>query len=340
MNRTSETAKARRSRSLIGLRVLRVFVVSLVVATVPASAFAGDRYALLVSGASGGLDFATRFKLWRSSIASVLRVRFGYADDHLVELAEHEQGAIRKATRDNVRAVLGDLRRKVAKDDVLLIMLIGHGTATDADDAKFNLVGPDLTAGEWADLLRPIAGRVIFIDAASGSYPFLQKLAKPGRVVVTAADALGQQTETVFPEFLLSALIAVEADSDKNGKISIWEAFFYASRQVRDWFEQQGQLPSERPLLDDTGNGIGREAGAPGSDGALAQATYIDVDRQAEGAGSGESAAILKRRAELEAQMEQLRSRKADMPPDQYDAALEKLLLELAQIDRQLRSKS
>jgi hypothetical protein len=294
----------------------------------------------LVSGASGGADFAVRFNWWRSSMASLLRAHFGYADDHLIELAENEEGAIRKASRQNVRDALADLGRRVAKDDILLIVLIGHGTATDADDAKFNLVGPDLTADEWGGLLRPITGRVVFINLASASYPFLQRLARPGRIVVTATDALAQQAETTFPEFLLSALLAVEADADKNGKVSVWEAFAYASREARTWFERQAQLPSERPLLDDTGNGIGREAGTPGPDGALAQATFIDVDRRPGTGTDPESVTLGRRRAEIESEIERLRAKKDQMPLDRYDEQLEKLLLELAQIDRQLRSKS
>ena len=39
-----------------------------------------------------------------------------------------------------------------------------------------------------------------------------------------------------------------------------------------------GQLATERPLLDDTGDGVGREAGAPGPDGAVAQVTYLQPE--------------------------------------------------------------
>ena len=69
--------------------------------------------------------------------------------------------------------------------------------------------------------------------------------------------------------------------SIKNGRVSIWEAFTYASAGVRQWFEQKGQLPTERPLLDDTGAGIGREAQNPGTDGAIARVTYLEPDARA-----------------------------------------------------------
>ena len=158
--------------------------------------------------------------------------------------------------------------------------------------------------------------------------------------MVTATDALAQQYETVFPEFFLGALIAVESDTDKNGKVSIWEAFSDASRHVREWFEQAGHLPTERPLLDDTGGGIGREAQSPGLDGPLAQATYIDTERPIDVRGNSELTALLKRRAALQSEIDLLKARKGELPPDQYDAQMEPLLLELARLDNQIRGKS
>ena len=49
---------------------------------------------------------------------------------------------------------------------------------------------------------------------------------------------------------------------------------------------------------------------------------------------------MLRRRVELNTALEELRARKETMQPDDYDAALERLLLELARIDRTLKSKS
>ena len=51
-------------------------------------------------------------------------------------------------------------------------------------------------------------------------------------------------------------------------------------------------------------------------------------------------AVLVKRRADLEQQLEELKARKETMPPDQYDAELEKLLVEIARISQQLRAKS
>jgi hypothetical protein len=225
---------------------------------VPASA--GERYALVITGASGGAAYEQKYTKWRTALVTTLRDTFAYPPETVLVFGETESDRVQKSTRENVRRALGDLRRRMTKDDQLLILLIGHGTTPDGEEAKFNLVGPDLSATEWVDLLKPLPGRLVFVNASSASFPFLGKLAARGRVVLTATDSSAQQFETVFPEFFVSAFADPAADVDKNDRVSIWEAFNYASAAVKQFFEQKGQLPTERPLLDDTGAGIERRA--------------------------------------------------------------------------------
>jgi len=318
---------------------MRALATALVV-LMASSAFAGEKYALVISGASGGDVYAAKYDKWRTAFTALLREKFGYPPERLLVLAESEGDGVQKATREQVQRSFADLRRKLTKEDQLLILLIGHGTTSDGEDAKFNLVGPDLSATEWADLLKPIPGRVVFINTTSASFPFLRKLAARGRVVMTATDSSAQQFETVFPEFFLKAFEEGGADLDKSGRVSMWEAFTYASAGVRGWFEQKGQLPTERPLLDDTGSGVGREAQNPGVDGAAARVTYLAPDAVLALPSDATQAALVKRRADLERQVEELKARKESTPPDQYDAELEKLLVEIARISQQLRAKS
>jgi hypothetical protein len=322
----------RGGRPLVGATVLMLFFAS--------PAFAGDKYALVISGASGGDAYAQKYQTWRVTFTHLLHEKFGYENDRLIVLAESESEGVRKATREQVQRVFAELRKKLTKEDQLLVFLIGHGTTSDGEDAKFNLVGPDLSATEWADLLKPLPGRVVFINTTSASFPFLRKLAARGRVVMTATDSSAQQFETVFPEFFLKSFDDGGADLDKSGRVSLWEAFTFASAGVRGWFEQKGQLPTERPLLDDTGAGVGREAQNPGADGAVARVTYLAPDPVLALPSDAGQAVLVKRRADLERQVEELKARKETTPPDQYDAELEKLLVEIARISQQLRAKS
>jgi len=300
----------------------------------PAPAQSADRYAVVITGASAGPSYAEKYDKWRNSLVSTLKQRFGYLDDHLFVLAEVEGPNVARSTRENVRLVLDRLRTKLGRDDLLFVILIGHGTTTGDDQAKFNLVGPDLNAGEWAGLMAPIAGRVVFVDTTGGSFPFLRRLAAPRRIVLTATDSAAQQFETVFAEFFVNAFDGLAADLDKNGRVSIWEAFSYASAAVRQWYDQHGRLPTERPLLDDDGDGVGREAQNPGPDGALASAVYLAPETPATADSD-----LSRRLAELERRLDDLRLRKASSAdPSQFDAEIEKILLEIAQLSRrQLR---
>jgi hypothetical protein len=304
------------------------------------SAWAGERYALIVTGASGGEVYEQKYAKWRDSLVGTLREKFHYVPERIVVLAETESDGVQKATRANVQRVLADLRKRMTKDDQLLVLLIGHGTSLDGDEAKFNLVGPDLSASEWADLVKPIPGRVVFVNTTSASFPFLRRLAGRGRIVLTATDSVAQQFETVFPEYFVKAFDDPASDLDKNNRVSMWEAFTYASSGVRQWFEQKGQLPTERPLLDDTGAGIGREAQNPGTDGAIARITYLEPEAALMLPADTALAVLVKRRAELEMQLEELKARKESTPTEQYDVELEKVLVEIARISAQIRAKS
>src|SRR5271154_1609249 len=78
----------------------------------PSPALAADRYAVVITGASGGEAYAAKYDGWRSSLITTLRQRFKYPDDHLFVLAEREGQDVAKATRENVRRVLGGLRSR------------------------------------------------------------------------------------------------------------------------------------------------------------------------------------------------------------------------------------
>jgi hypothetical protein len=323
------------------LKTIRFIVsVAAFALAVSSRASAGDNYALVITGASGGEAYAKKYDGWRRAFVSTLHEKFTYPEDHVVVLAEREEPGVVPATRDQVRHTLVDLRSRLTKDDLLVVLLIGHGTSAEGpagEDAKFNLVGPDLSASEWASLLKPLAARLVFVDTTSVSFPFIHQLAGPGRIIITATDSTAEEFETVFGEWFVKAFTEPAADADKNGRVSMLEAFTYASAGVRRSFEDHNQLPTERPLLEDDGDGVGREAQVAGPDGALARATYLQPVGVPPEIARRELTA---RQAALEAEIEALKARRSSMPPDAYQAELERLLLELAKVSAELRSKS
>jgi hypothetical protein len=300
-------------------------------------AFAAERYAIVISGASGGEKYAAQQQKWRTGLASALKDTLAVPEANVLVFAEEHTDSL-KATAENLRRTFGDLRRRVAKDDTLLVVLLGHGTF-DGEDAKFNLVGPDLTAVEWKALLDGVPGRLVLVNTTAASFPFLEELSQRGRIVITATDSVQQRFATVFPEYFVKAVSDPASDLDRNGRRSIWELFAAASAGVKQFYEQRGQLSTERSLLDDDGDRVGREAQAPGEDGVLSRSLHLDPEPGSVSADAA-IAALERQRAAIEAQIEELKGRRDSMSEPDYQAALEKLLVQLARVARQIRQGS
>ena len=313
-------------------------ILALVMPLCAAPAAAQERFALVVEGAPGEAVFAEQHAGWRESLATVLRETYRIPESQLAILAGTPGTPNGIATADAVRAALARFTAAMGPGDVALIVLIGHGTF-DGTDAKFNLVGPDLSAGEWAALVRPLPGEVVFVNTAGASSPFLQALAGPKRVVITATAQPAQRFHTIFAEYFIEGLAKGDADIDRNGRQSVYEAFAFASARVKQHYEQRGQLATERALLDDDGDGQGREAGAEGKDGERASLAYLDADRAAI-VTDPDLLRLMQRRDALVGEVEELKKRRLMMPELEYDTLLEKLLIELALVSRDIRSRT
>ena len=304
---------------------------------IPTLSAAEQRYALIVSGATGGAEYAQQYAKWTQELSGALTGRMKIEPSHVTVLAEGAPGD-RVATSANVRRVLGTLRESMTRDDLLLVVLIGHGTF-DGVDAKFNLVGPDLESAEWAALLKPLAGRVVVVNTTSGSFPFLERLAGPRRVVIAATDSAAQRFDTVFPQYFIAAFADEAADIDKNGRISIWEAFAAASTGVRRHYQQRGQLSTERALLDDTGDGIGNEAINPKEDGSTASRTYLDEPLPGAPPTDEVLLKLLQRKATLEAEVDDLKIRRQFLRLEEYAKEFERIMVELARVSHDIRAR-
>ncbi len=304
----------------------------------PAAAQSGGRYALIVQGASGEPQYATQHRAWLDSLAAILRDRFGYEPSAVTIVAEQPRDGETRATAENVRAAIVRLTASLASSDQLLIVLIGHGTS-QGQDAKFNLIGPDLSVAEWKALLAPIKATLAVVDTTSGSYPYLAGLAAPGRVVITATNSFAQQFHTVFPDAFVRALTDTDADQDKDGRISLLEAFTHASRLVREYYEQRGTMATETAVIDDTGDGKGRLATAESPSGSPAALWYLDAPKVAT-SSDPELQTLLTRQQALTNQVDELRRRRATMTEEAFTREFEALLGDLAEVSREIRRRS
>jgi hypothetical protein len=294
----------------------------------PIAAFAEETRLLVVTGVSGDEAHAKDFQQWGASLVDAARKR-GLSD--VVYLAEnpavdaaHVSG---RSTRDAVLKASTDMAARAKPDDLVFILLIGHGSF-DGRQGAFNLPGPDLTVDDVAGALKKLsAQRVVFVNTASSSGAFLEGLAGPRRTIVTATRTGGERNETRFARFFVEALEGDLADRDRNGRISLQEAFDYARTKVTGSYEQEGHLLTEHATLDD------------GSQGAMAATTYFGASAPQTAASSRNPkvAALAAERDALERQVAELRVKKGSMDAARYDAELERLLTELALKSRELR---
>jgi hypothetical protein len=302
------------------------------------AAMAGQRFALIVAGASGGPEYVAQYERWTSDLSTSLIENLKF-DPALVTVLSDATRPSSASSAANVRRAIAATASRMTRDDLLLIVLIGHGTF-DGTDAKFNLVGPDLESSEWSDLLRQLPGRLVVVNTAAASFPFLERFAGPRRIVVTATDTAAQRFDTIFPEYFVQSIADLAGDLDKNGRVSVWEAFAAASASVRRHYQQRGQLSTERALLDDNGDGVGNEFSSPRDDGSLASRTYLDESLPGAAPTDEVMLKLLQRKAMLEAEVDDLKIRKAFLSAAEYAREFERIMIDLAQVSHDIRART
>lgn len=285
---------------------------------------AGGILVLLVTGLSGEPRFATAFHGAAASVYDAARTKWGVPDSSLMYLAEdpaQDAGRITgKATREGIAAAFATLARRSELGDVVLVMLLGHGSG-QGSDSRVSLPGPDATAADFARWLAPLAGRtVVLVNAASGSGDFVAALSGPDRVVVTATKNSTQRNETVFAEHFARGLTSEAGDGDKDGRVTVLEAFSFARREVQKAYQSKNNLQTEHAQIGDS---------------ALARTIAFGT---APASRDPRMVALVAARRSLELQVEALRRKKGAMDSTAYLRELERLLLEVAGKSAEIRA--
>jgi hypothetical protein len=325
-------------------RLIAALAVGAIASLFPLPASRAQTRLLVISGLSGEPKYVASFHAWSASLVDAARSRYGVPDSSIVWLAEDPGKApgriTGRSTKENVERTLEGLATRMRAGEQLVVVLVGHGS-TQGDGVRLTLPGPDLSA---ADLSRALAKhgsrRIAVIVAASSSGDFVPALSGPGRVIITATKSGFERNESIFGEHFVAALAGEGADADKDGRVSLLEAFTYATREVRRIYEQENRLLTEHAILDDNGDRSGSaEPGARGGDGGLARSFFLTGAASAAAASSDPRAtALRKEKEELESKIEALKGRKAAMDAKAYEAELERLLVDLAATTRALRA--
>lgn len=288
----------------------------------PASA--QQTHVLIITGLSAEPPYKARFVKIAALLADSARARWHVADSSLIVLGENPaddpKHITAKSTREEVANAFLRLYKRVAPGDVVLVFLNGHGAGEGAA-SRVNLPGPDPTAAEYASWLSGFARQtVVFVNAASGSGDFLPVLAGRGRVVVAATKTGIERNETVFGTPFVRGLTGTEADADKDGRVSVFEAFDFAKKEVARSYDADKKMLTEHAVLSDT---------------VLARRVSFGP---ALGREDPRIAALVAERQALESQVSDLRARKSTTDSTVYATELERLLLQLAEKSQAIRA--
>ena len=302
------------------------------------------RWAIVLAGASGDSDLRQTYLNEIRELHSLLVGPLGFPRDQVVVLfdsPESDPDIIQyKSTRKGLEEACLSLAGRVEKDDLVFVFIDGHGSY-DGKTYKLNLVGsPDPTAWELASMLYSIpAHRFVVINATSCSGGSLQALSQKGKIVITATKSGMERNQTQMGRYFVEAFKNNAADADKNGRVSIMEAFSYTSKKVEAHYESQNNLQTEHSILDDNGDAQGQNVLTPESgEGLLARTTFLDSGAEAESPEdlSPEQQKLVLEARDLERQIEALKYDKEGMAQDDYEKKLEDLLLRLARINAKL----
>ncbi len=287
---------------------------------------------IVVAGAPGESeylpDFVAQSESWAVVSAEAGARHMGIGRAPVTGISDHDR--LQQALAAEPKEGTGEL----------WLVLVGHGTF-DGKEAKLNLIGPDVSATELAEWLKPFQRQIAIIDTTSSSAPFMTKLAAPNRVIVTSTRSGYEQNYARFGKFLAEALPDPKSDLDKDGQISLLEAFLSASHRTTEFYTAENRLATEHALIDDNGDGLG----TPSDWFRGVRATKKTSDKAPLDGPRAHQFHLVRSRAELqlppdvrarrdalELELSKLRDAKATMAEEAYYRELEKRLLELAAI--------
>ncbi len=295
-----------------------------------ASAAQAAAYYVTIAGLGGTPDYETQFAKWAAELDQELRTNG--PDAHVVTLSGPS------ATRARVQQTLSQAANEMKPDDAFTLLLIGHGTF-DGSAYKFNLPGPDVTAGELASALNGIpARRQLVVNMTSCSGASLAALARKDRIVITATKSGTEKNAPVFARYWVDALHDPAADTDKNGTVSALEAFVYTQRKTAAYFESEKLLATEHATINESGTTHGARGAKTDNGGGLLASAFPVLRPQLDTARSvsPDRQRLVAKKEQLEAKIDRLKYGKAAMPANEYKQQLTALLLELARTQAEI----
>lgn len=293
-------------------------------ALLPTRLAAQQQHVLVITGLGGEPAYREAFATVARRLHDVATTRWNVPAANVTVLVEDPSVDAKRfrgrSTKEAVGAAFLATAGRAKPGDVVFVFLHGHGSGQGAE-SRVNLTGPDPTAADFGTWLSGFTQQtVVFVNAASASGDFVRVLAAPRRVVLTSTKSSVERNDTQFATHFVQGLESLEADADKDGRVTVLEAFDYARRAVEKAYETDNKMLTEHAVLSDSTLAATVALGA--------RATSSDP----------RVAALVAERTALEAQVATLRARKATMPEAAYETELERLLVAIAEKTRAIRA--
>jgi hypothetical protein len=307
---------------------------------------AQETHLVVISGLGGDPEYETMFVEWSLKLLDAAAAA-GIPSDNAIYLAEDPSaapGRIRaRSTREEIQRVVEGLATGTPTEDRVLIVLIGHGSG-EGEESRVAIPGPALRASDYALLLERLAPRTVaLVNVASASGDFIPVLAGEGRIVVTATRSSRQRNAALFGGYFADAFTGGNGDADRDGRVSVLEAFEYARQETDRYYNDRGLIIPETAMIEDRMDGEGVEtAGGDSGVGLLAQRFFLESVVPTDIEGDGPTAARLRElyleRARIEDEIAGLQQRQSTLEPEAYRTALEGLLVQIAEIGNEIRT--
>lgn len=281
---------------------------------------------VIVSGLGGAPKYTREFADLANALAKAANERAGLPDSSIGwygdPAAPRSKWFRGPALRDTVEGALARLATKPTSEQLVLV-LIGHGSG-EGDETRISLPGPDLSAKDFRRVLGSLGRRrVAFVNLTSASGDMMAVLAAPGRVVITATKSAFERNESHFGEYFIAAFAKDGADTDKDNRVSLLEAFHFAELETARLYETDGRLATEHAQIADE-SGLGR-------------LFFLSPGAKQQGIGDARLNALYTERFALDEQIQALKKKKTAMTAEAYEVDLERLMVSLALKAREIR---
>lgn len=222
---------------------------------------------LFITGLSGDNTFKNYFEDASRRLRELL-VSNGYQREELVRFSDSEENnqlwnQAEISRKENLRKFFKEISQRKTPFENAFIFIAGHANGRD-EEAVLHLPGEDIVYRELMEEIDTLpAKQMIIVIATPQGMIWIQKLSRPGRVIVVGNgyreyDFLPMLFLRFFPAMFQEIPNSPKNSSNEWSQISLKDAFTRTQRKVRHWFQDNHLRMTERAFINANGDKKGK----------------------------------------------------------------------------------